>query len=47
MAMPYFHYSTMNAGKITVLPQSPNNDRKRGMRPLLLTRQWTTGPATA
>lgn len=37
MAKLYFYYSTMNAGKTTVLLQSAHNYRERGMRPLLLT----------
>jgi len=37
MAKLYFYYSTMNAGKTTVLLQSAHNYRERGMRPVLLT----------
>ncbi|MFU8878680.1 MAG: thymidine kinase, partial [Wenzhouxiangellaceae bacterium] len=37
MAKLYFYFSTMNAGKTTVLLQSAHNYRERGMRPLLLT----------
>ena len=33
----YFHYSTMNAGKSTVLLQAAHNYRERGMEPYLLT----------
>ncbi len=36
MAKLYFYYSTMNAGKTTVLLQSAHNYRERGMRALLL-----------
>jgi thymidine kinase len=36
MAKLYFYYSTMNAGKTTVLLQSAWNYLERGMRPLLL-----------
>ncbi len=36
MAKLYFYYSTMNAGKSTVLLQSAWNYRERGMQPLLL-----------
>ncbi|MGY6629958.1 MAG: thymidine kinase [Wenzhouxiangella sp.] len=36
MAKLYFYYSTMNAGKTTVLLQSAYNYAERGMRPLLL-----------
>jgi thymidine kinase len=35
MAKLYFYYSTMNAGKSTVLLQSSYNYRERGMRPLI------------
>jgi len=35
MAKLYFYYSTMNAGKTTVLLQSAHNYRERGMHPLL------------
>ncbi|MBU3030170.1 thymidine kinase [Paracoccus marinaquae] len=37
MAKLYFHYSTMNAGKSTVLLQASYNYRERGMATLLLT----------
>lgn len=37
MAKLYFNYSTMNAGKSTVLLQADYNYRERGMRTLLLT----------
>lgn len=37
MAKLYFYYSTMNAGKTTVLLQSAHNYRERGLRPFLLT----------
>lgn len=37
MAKLYFHYSTMNAGKSTVLLQAAHNYEERGMVPLLLT----------
>ncbi|MEE4119277.1 MAG: thymidine kinase [Paracoccaceae bacterium] len=37
MAKLYFHYSTMNAGKSTILLQAAHNYRERGMRTLLLT----------
>lgn len=37
MAKLYFHYSTMNAGKSTVLLQAAHNYRERGMVPFLLT----------
>jgi len=36
VAKLYFYYSTMNAGKTTVLLQSAYNYSERGMRPLLL-----------
>ena len=39
MAKHYFHYSTMNAGKSTVLLQAAPNYVERGMRPYLLTAQ--------
>jgi thymidine kinase len=39
MAKLYFHYSTMNAGKSTVLLQAAHNYRERGMSPYLLTAQ--------
>ena len=37
MAKLYFHYSTMNAGKSTVLLQASHNYHERGMRTYLLT----------
>ena len=37
MAKLYFNYSSMNAGKTTVLLQSAHNYRERGMTPLLYT----------
>ncbi len=37
MAKLYFYYSTMNAGKTTVLLQSAHNYRERGMNPVLFT----------
>ncbi|HKK35012.1 MAG TPA: thymidine kinase [Paracoccaceae bacterium] len=37
MAKLYFHYSTMNAGKSTILLQASHNYRERGMATLLLT----------
>ncbi|MBN2760602.1 MAG: thymidine kinase [Rhodobacteraceae bacterium] len=37
MAKLYFHYSTMNAGKSTILLQAAHNYRERGMAPYLLT----------
>jgi len=37
MAKLYLYYSTMNAGKTTVLLQSAHNYRERGMKPLLFT----------
>ena len=37
MAKLYFHYSTMNAGKSTLLLQASHNYRERGMEPYLLT----------
>lgn len=37
MAKLYFHYSTMNAGKSTVLLQASHNYRERGMQTYLLT----------
>ncbi len=39
MAKLYFHYSTMNAGKSTILLQAAHNYRERGMEVLLLTAQ--------
>ncbi|WP_147108885.1 thymidine kinase [Tateyamaria sp. syn59] len=40
MAKLYFHYSTMNAGKSTVLLQAAHNYRERGMKPYLLTASF-------
>lgn len=37
MAKLYFHYSTMNAGKSTLLLQAAHNYRERGMEVYLLT----------
>ncbi|NND45431.1 MAG: thymidine kinase [Xanthomonadales bacterium] len=37
MAKLYFNFSSMNAGKTTVLLQSAHNYRERGMTPLLFT----------
>ncbi|WP_045391281.1 thymidine kinase [Falsirhodobacter sp. alg1] len=37
MAKLYFHYSTMNAGKSTLLLQAAHNYRERGMQVLTLT----------
>lgn len=37
MAKLYFHYSTMNAGKSTILLQAAHNYRERGMQTYLLT----------
>jgi thymidine kinase len=37
MAKLFFNYSSMNAGKTTVLLQSAHNYRERGMNPLLFT----------
>jgi thymidine kinase len=37
MAKLHFNYSSMNAGKTTVLLQSAHNYRERGMNPLLFT----------
>jgi len=39
MAKLYFNYSTMNAGKSTVLLQASHNYIERGMRTMLLTAQ--------
>ncbi|NNE51637.1 MAG: thymidine kinase [Sulfitobacter sp.] len=40
MAKLYFHYSTMNAGKSTVLLQAAHNYVERGMSVFLLTAQF-------
>ncbi|MCT4577836.1 thymidine kinase [Donghicola sp.] len=39
MAKLYFHYSTMNAGKSTVLLQASHNYLERGMKTYLLTAE--------
>lgn len=48
MAKLYFHYSTMNAGKSTLLLQAAYNYRERGMQTLLLTASLDdrAGPGT-
>ena len=40
MAKLYFHYSTMNAGKSTLLLQAAHNYLERGMKIYLLTAQF-------
>jgi thymidine kinase len=40
MAKLYFHYSTMNAGKSTVLLQAAHNYMERGMTPYLMTARY-------
>lgn len=40
MAKLYFNYSTMNAGKSTVLLQASHNYRERGMQTYLITAQF-------
>ncbi|GHD99094.1 thymidine kinase [Defluviimonas sp. 20V17] len=40
MAKLYFHYSTMNAGKSTLLLQASHNYRERGMQTYLVTAQF-------
>ncbi len=40
MAKLYFNYSTMNAGKSTVLLQAAHNYRERGMQTYLLTARF-------
>ncbi len=40
MAKLYFHYSTMNAGKSTILLQASHNYRERGMQTFLITAQF-------
>ncbi|SMR81712.1 thymidine kinase [Aliiroseovarius halocynthiae] len=40
MAKLYFHYSTMNAGKSTLLLQASHNYRERGMQTYLITAQF-------
>ena len=42
MAKLYFHYSTMNAGKSTILLQASHNYIERGMQTYLLTAQFDT-----
>ncbi len=42
MAKLYFHYSTMNAGKSTLLLQASYNYRERGMNTALLTYAFDT-----
>jgi thymidine kinase len=46
MAKLYFHYSTMNAGKSTLLLQAAYNYRERGMVPWLLTARLDTRAGT-
>ena len=45
MAKLYFNYSTMNAGKTTVLLQAAHNYSERGMKPFLLLRAHVAGLA--
>jgi thymidine kinase len=40
MAKLYFHFSTMNAGKSTILLQASHNYRERGMETYLITAQF-------
>ena len=40
MAKLYFHYSTMNAGKSTLLLQAAHNYREMGMVPYLITARF-------
>ena len=40
MATPYFHYSTMNAGKSTLLLQASYNYIERGMQTYLMTANF-------
>ena len=47
MAKLYFSYSTMNAGKSTLLLQASYNYRERGMRTLLFTSSPAEGAAVA
>jgi thymidine kinase len=42
MAKLYFHYSTMNAGKSTLLLQAAHNYREQGMETYLLTARLDT-----
>ena len=37
MAKLFFNYSSMNAGKTTILLQSAHNYRERGLTPMLFT----------
>lgn len=48
MAKLYFHYSTMNAGKSTLLLQASHNYRERGMTTYLVTARLDSraGPGT-
>ena len=46
MAKLYFHYSTMNAGKSTVLLQAAHNYRERGMQPYLMTAAFDNRAGT-
>ena len=46
MAKLYFHFSTMNAGKSTVLLQAAYNYRERGMEPYLLTAAFDNRAGT-
>lgn len=47
MAKLYFHYSTMNAGKSTLLLQAAHNYHERGMETVLLTAALDTRAGTA
>ena len=38
-----FYYSSMNAGKSTILLQSSYNYRERGMHTLILSQNWMIG----
>jgi len=40
MAKLHFHYSTMNAGKSTLLLQAAHNDKEMGMETILLTADF-------
>ena len=40
MAKLHFHYSTMNAGKSTLLLQAAHNYKERGMETFLLTAEF-------
>ena len=46
MAKLYFHYSTMNAGKSTLLLQASHNYYERGMQTYLLTATFDTRAGT-